>query len=154
VELGEAVTERDVADARELFAEYAATLNFSVCFQGFEEELRTLPGSYAPPRGKLMLLRADGEPAGCIALKPLDARRCEMKRLYVRPAFRGRGFGEELVHRLISDARTLGYATICLDTIVGRMDAAIALYRRLGFREIPAYYDNPIENALYLELTL
>ena len=154
MELVDVTTSEDLADARSLFVEYGASLNFSLCFQSFDEELRTLPGAYAPPRGRLMLARIEGAAAGCVALKPLDSRNCEMKRLFVRPPYRGKRLGQALVRRIVADARTIGYDAMRLDTIVGSMDQAIALYRTLGFREIAPYYPNPIENALYLELTL
>ena len=154
MELVDVTASDDLAEVRSLFVEYGASLNFSLCFQSFDEELRTLPGAYTPPKGRLILARLEGAAAGCIALKPLDSRTCEMKRLYVRPLYRGRRLGLALVRRLIADARTIGYDAMRLDTIVGPMDQAIALYRVLGFREIEPYYANPIENALYFELTL
>ena len=136
MELVDVTTSEELAEARSLFVEYGASLNFSLCFQSFDEELRTLPGAYTPPRGRLILARIGGIAAGCIALKPLDSRNCEMKRLYVRPPYRGRRLGQALVHRIVADARTIGYDAMRLDTIVGSMDQAIALYRTLGFREI------------------
>jgi ribosomal protein S18 acetylase RimI-like enzyme len=129
-------------------------LNFDLCFQSFEEELRDLPGAYAEPRGRLILALVDGRAAGCVPLKPLDGHVCEMKRLYVRPQFRGRELGRALASRVIEEARAAGYQSIRLDTIAGSMDPAIALYRSMSFREIPAYYENPVPNALYFELTL
>jgi carbonic anhydrase len=144
----------EIEEIRLLFAEYGRSLNFDLCFQSFEQELRDLPGAYAAPRGRLMLARVDGSAAGCVALKPLDGHTCEMKRLYVRPPFRGRRLGRALVSRMIDEARAAAYQSIRLDTIAGAMDPAIALYRSMNFREIPAYYGNPISNALYFELTL
>ena len=135
---------------RALFLEYARDLGFSLCFQGFDEELARLPGDYAPPRGALLL--APGQ--GCVALRPLEATAAEMKRLYLRPAARGQGLGRALAQAAIDEARALGYARVVLDTIEGTMDAAIAMYRGLGFREIAPYYQNPIQGALYLELQL
>ena len=149
VESGPAIDE-----IRALFLEYAQSLNFSLCFQSFDKELQGLPGEYGTPTGRLILCRLDGKPAGCIALKRLDSRVCEMKRLYVRPEFRGHNIGVELVTRLVDEARSAGYASMRLDTISGAMDHAIRLYRSFGFREIPPYYDNPIPNALYMEMTL
>jgi putative acetyltransferase len=143
----------EVEEIRSLLVEYGQSLNFNLCFQSFDEELRTLPGAYGPPRGRLVLARVDGFAAGCIAMKPLDAKMCEMKRLYVRPRFRGRRLGQALASRLIDDARAAGYQSMRLDTIRGAMDPAIALYRAIGFREIPPYYPNPIPDALYFELT-
>jgi GNAT superfamily N-acetyltransferase len=113
-----------------------------------------LPGLYGLPRGRLILCEVDGQTAGCIALKPLDHGACEMKRLFVRPQFRGRQLGVALVGRIIQEARSIGYSVMRLDTIKGAMDNAIALYTGLGFKEIPAYYDNPIPNAFFMELKL
>lgn len=143
----------DVELARTLFREYAAALSFSLCFQGFDAELAGLPGEYAPPRGRLLIAHVDGVPAGCVALRPLAAD-CEMKRLYVRPAFRGRGVGQALAARVIAEARALAYPRMLLDTIESEMAAAVALYRALGFRPITPYRDNPIPGALYMELPL
>ena len=137
-------------EVRALFLEYARELGFSLCFQGFDEELAALPGAYAPPRGALLL----APELGCVALRPLDAGTAEMKRLYLRPAARGQGLGLELAEAAIAEARALGYARMVLDTIAQTMDRAIAMYRALGFREIAPYYHNPIPGALYLELRL
>jgi putative acetyltransferase len=139
---------------RALFLEYAQSLGFSLCFQGFDEELRTLPGMYAPPRGRLLLATEDEGPAGCVGLREWGARIAEMKRLYVRPGFRGRGLGRLLTDAALADARALGYRSIRLDTIPSVMAPAIDLYRQLGFREIAPYRENPIPAALYLELKL
>ncbi len=144
----------EIEEIRRLFTEYGRSLNFDLCFQSFEQELRDLPGRYAAPRGRLMLARVDGSTAGCVALKPLDADVCEMKRLYVRPQFRGRQLGRALASRVIEEARSAAYQSIRLDTIAGAMDPAIALYRSMSFCEIPAYYGNPVPNALYFQLTL
>jgi putative acetyltransferase len=147
-------TSADLPGVRELFLEYADSLGFSLCFQSFEKELAELPGRYAPPSGALLVVEADATPAGCVALRQLTAEICEMKRLYVRPTLRGSGTGRRLVTEIINRAKSLGYETMRLDTIPGRMDNAISLYRRYGFREIAAYYDNPIAGALYFELNL
>jgi len=146
------VTERGprLEEVRALFLEYAAELGFSLCFQGFDAELEGLPGKYAPPRGALLL--APGE--GCVGLRPIDARTAEMKRLYVRPAARGTGLARRLALAILFEARARGYRRVVLDTVAGKMDAAIALYRALGFREIAPYYENPIAGAIYLELVL
>ena len=139
---------------RALFLEYAKSLDFNLCFQNFDTELRELPGEYALPHGRLILCEFNGKPAGCIALKPLEPGICEMKRLYVRPESRGSQLGSKLATHLIDEARRAGYTSMRLDTIRGSMDKAIALYRSLGFKEIPPYYANPIPNALFLELAL
>ena len=143
----------ELEETRSLLVEYAESLNFNLCFQSFDDELRTLPGVYAAPHGRLILAQVDGRAAGCIALKPLEATICEMKRLYVRPSFRGRQLGAALVSRAIDDARAGGYRSMRLDTIGRAMDHAIALYRSAGFQEIPSYYANPLPGALYFELT-
>jgi putative acetyltransferase len=138
---------------RELFEEYAASLGFDLGFQEFERELRELPGAYGPPRGRLLLARVGAEPVGCVGLRPLDADACEMKRLYVRSTHRGTGAGRALAEAAIRAARELGYAHMRLDTVPS-MRAARALYRALGFREIPPYRFNPIPGTTYMELAL
>lgn len=125
-----------------------------MCFQSFDEELKNLPGAYAAPSGRLLLAQYGEQAAGCVALRKLEANVCEMKRLYVRPAYRGTGLGRILVERVIAEARTIGYERMRLDTVASSMQDAIALYRKLGFREIAPYRDNPIEGALYMELLL
>lgn len=144
----------DMAVVRELFGEYARWLGFSLAYQGFEEELAGLPGKYAQPAGRLLLARAGEAVAGVVALRPLEAGICEMKRLYVRPAFRGERIGEALIERVIAEARAIGYRAMRLDTIVGKMPAAIALYRARGFVDIPAYYPSPVPGTAYMELRL
>jgi putative acetyltransferase len=147
----------DLEQVREIFREYAAGLGVDLCFQGFDEELATLPGEYAAPRGALLLAYADGAIAGCCALRPLDAadypNAAEMKRLYVRPAFRGTGLGRRLALAALDAARQRGYASVLLDTL-SDMEAARALYEDLGFQEIPPYYHNPIAGAHYLKVDL
>jgi putative acetyltransferase len=143
-----------IAQVRDLFLEYATSLGFSLCFQGFDDELRDLPGMYAPPSGRLLLASEDGAAAGCVGIHALDDGAAEMKRLYVRAAFRRRGLGRTLAVRACDEARSCGYRKIRLDTIAGAMDSAIALYQTLGFREIPPYRKNPIPGALYLEAPL
>lgn len=138
---------------RALFMEYAQSLGFSLCFQGFDKELATLPGAYAPPRGRLFLAQIGGDVAGCVGLRPLGEGRCEMKRLYVRPAFRGNGLGRRLAETAIAEARAIGHPRMVLDTL-DSMAAARRLYASLGFREIPAYYDNPLNGVIYAELAL
>ena len=139
--------------ARALFAEYASFLGFDLAFQDFERELSELPGDYAPPSGALLLALVDDRPVGCVAVRRLDRETSEMKRLYGRPSVRGRGVGRSLVEAAIREARRLGYARICLDTVPG-MDRAQALYRALGFYEIGAYRYNPIVGTRYMELDL
>lgn len=143
-----------IAQVRELFLEYAQSLGFSLCFQSFDAELAGLPGDYAPPDGRLLLMEYEGQPAGCAALHKLEGQTCEMKRLYVRPAFRGKGLGRVLAERILSDARAIGYDRLRLDTVEPVMKNAVAMYRLLGFREIAPYRANPIEGALYMELDL
>jgi len=149
-----AVSQEQVEHARELFQEYGESLGFSLCFQSFDKELAGLPGDYAPPQGRLLLAEHEGKVAGCVALHKLSDGVCEMKRLYVRPEFRGQALGRALAERVIAEARSAGYSAMRLDTIVGRMDAAIALYRELGFQEVPPYRENPIAGAIYMELKL
>jgi putative acetyltransferase len=143
-----------ITAVRELFLEYAQSLGFSLCFQSFDQELAGLPGDYAPPAGRLILATQGGETAGCAALHKFDDEHCEMKRLYVRPQFRGRGLGWHLAKRIIVDARQTGYKYLRLDTVEPVMRTAVAMYRRLGFVEIAPYRQNPIEGALYMELQL
>ena len=154
MELIQATTGEQIEAARELFKEYASGLAIDMCFQSFDHELQTLPGKYATPDGRLLLAYAENELAGCIALRKLDDRTCEMKRLFLRPGFRGRGYGRRMINDLVEQARMIGYVRMRLDTLPGKMDAAIALYRELGFEEIPAYYYNPLEGAVYLERTI
>ena len=143
-----------IAAIRELFLEYAQSLSFSLCFESFDQELAGLPGDYAPPDGRLLLATSNGQPAGCVALHKLVPEICEMKRLYVRPQFRGKGLGRELAEKVIAEARQIGYKKLRLDTVEPVMKTAVAMYRRLAFREIPPYWQNPIEGALYMELEL
>jgi len=143
----------DIAAARDLFREYADSLGVSLDFQGFDEELATLPGAYAPPAGRLLLARSGTDIAGCVGLRPLDADRGEMKRLYLRPHFRGTGLGRRLAEAVIAEARAAGYRSVVLDSLAS-MSEARALYDRLGFRAIPAYYDNPLPGVLYAALDL
>jgi len=157
---------------RELFREYSASIEVDLCFQNFEQELADLPGRYAPPTGRLLLAKVGGEIAGCIALRPIvggcgsacgdadglpphvgNENVCEMKRLYVRPPFRGQGIGRVLAREVIAAARKIGYTHMRLDTL-GSMKEAIALYESLGFRRIAPYYHNPSACAVFMELAL
>ncbi|MBV9926626.1 MAG: GNAT family N-acetyltransferase [Acidobacteria bacterium] len=151
--LTRAETDEQVEQARALFKEYADATGVDLCFQNFGRELATLPGDYAPPSGRLFVACEGGEPAGCVALRRVDGAVCEMKRLYLRPAFRGTGLGRTLAERVIEEARALGYERMRLDTLPS-MRSAITLYRSLGFREIEAYRFNPIAGTLYMELEL
>jgi putative acetyltransferase len=151
----QATTADQINTARELIVEYATWLEFNLCFQGFEEEMRSLPTKYAPPAGRLLLALWDGRPAGVIALRPLEEHGvCEMKRLYVRPEFRGHRIGRLLAERIIGEAVEIGYSRMRLDTIPGTMDRAIEMYRDLGFVETVPYYRTPVGQTLFLELEL
>jgi putative acetyltransferase len=143
-----------ISSARVLFREYAESLGFDLCFQGFEQEVANLPGEYQPPRGRLLLAYWDGEAVGCAALHDLGDGIAEMKRLYVKPSARGHGVGKALSESILAEARAIGYQKIRLDTIRDQMQSAIALYRAQGFREIEPYRFNPITGALYMELNL
>jgi putative acetyltransferase len=143
-----------IAQVRALFVEYAQSLGFSLCFQSFDQELENLPGGYAPPDGRLLLAEYDGEAAGCAALHRLEPGICEMKRLYLREKFRGKGVGRALAETLIAGARVAGYGRMRLDTIEPVMQEAVRLYRDLGFKEIGPYCPNPIAGAMYMELLL
>ncbi|MFZ0284893.1 MAG: GNAT family N-acetyltransferase [Terriglobales bacterium] len=150
----QAATPALIAQARELFLEYAQSLGFSLCFQNFDQELAGLPGDYAPLSGRLLLVEFHGEVAGCVALHKFDSDICEMKRLYLRPRFRGKGLGRVLAETIIAEARNIGYRRMRLDTVGPVMKDAVAMYRKLGFREIAPYRANPMPGTLYLELTL
>ena len=153
MELRQAETAQHVADAHALFVEYERATGVDLCFQNFAEELASLPGEYAPPTGRLILAYADEEPAGCVALRKLEEGMCEMKRLYVRPAFRGTGLGRRLAEAVIKEAAEIGYERMRLDTLP-QMSSAIAMYRTLGFHEIEPYRFNPVGGSLYFELNL
>lgn len=147
----------DMECLRAIFREYAASLGVDLCFQNFESEVSRLPEDYAEPRGTLVLARVGGETAGCCALRPLDnvdyPNACEMKRLFVRPQFRGLGLGRRLAETILDAARQRGYGCVLLDTL-SDMEAARALYEDLGFEGIPPYYHNPIPGAHYLRVAL
>jgi len=148
-----ATTREEIEDIRCMFREYAKLLSVDLSFQGFEAELRELPGKYAPPGGALLVAYHEGAGAGCVALRDLGHRVCEMKRLFVRPWFRGLCLGKELAEGIITSARELGYSTMRLDTL-DRLTEAMRLYDRMGFRRIPAYYENPLPGVVYWELDL
>jgi len=150
----QATTSNDLEEARTLFKEYEAGLGISLCFQSFDQELANLPGDYAPPQGRLLLAREHDQLLGCIALRPVGPTTCEMKRLFVRSEYRARGLGRVLVEAIIEEARKIGYAHMRLDTLPGRMDRAIALYRSIGFVEIPPYYNSPVDTTTFMELDL
>ena len=154
VTIRDAAGDADIAEVRELFLEFGRSLDFSLCFQNFDEELAGLPGCYAPPSGRLLLAIVDGGFAGCVGLRDLGDGNCEMKRLYARPAFRGRAIGRELSEALIAVARDIGYERMRLDTIPSSMATAIALYDDLGFVNIEPYCHNPVEGAIFMELDL
>lgn len=149
-----ATSSDEIEAVKLLFREHAGSLGFDLCFQNFEQELAGLPGPYAPPSGCLLLATAGGEPAGCVALKRLADGVGEMKRLYVRGSHRGTGLGRTLAERILREARGRGYRTVRLDTVPSVMGSAVALYRSLGFREVPAYCLNPVPGALFMELPL
>lgn len=156
-ELFAAVSATELEGVRVLFLEYASTLGVDLCFQNFQDELRGLPGEYAQPRGALILATVGGHLAGCCAMRPVDgvdyANACEMKRLYVRPQFRGQRLGRILAEAILESARMSAYDCILLDTL-DDMESARALYKELGFEEIPPYYYNPIAGAHYLKADL
>ena len=149
-----AASSTQIAQACELFLEYAASLGFSLCFQNFDQELAGLPGEYAPPEGRLLLAEYEGQLAGCVALHKLEPGICEMKRLYLRPQFRGKGLGRALAEHLMAEAHQIGYLRMRLDTVEPVMKDAVAMYRAMGFREIASYRPNPITGALYMEIGL
>jgi len=146
-------TVKDLELTKELFTEYADSLDFDLDFQDFERELANLPGDYAPPKGCLILAECKGKVAGCVALRQLEESICEMKRLYVRPEFRGLGIGRALAEAVIAQGRKIGYTRMRLDTAPS-MKAARALYLSLGFRQISPYRYNPIEGAIFMEVEL
>ena len=147
----------DLAATSGVFREYAISLGFDLCFQDFEGEIANLPGDYAPPRGALLVAKIDGAIAGCCALRPLDSsdyvNAAEMKRLYVRPAFRRLGLGRQLAEAILDAALMAGYDSVLLDTL-DDMEIARAMYEELGFKEIPPYYHNPLAGAHYLKVDL
>ena len=150
----QAESSSQIAQVRELFLEYAQSLGFSLCFQNFDKELAGLPGDYAPPEGRLLLAEFEGDLAGCVALHKLEPGICEMKRLYLRPQFRGKGLGRVLAQRIIAEAGQIGYQHMRLDTVEPVMKDAVGMYHKLGFKEIDPYRQNPQPGTLYMELKL
>ena len=149
----QAGSETDLVLARTLFEEYQRAIGVDLCFQGFRQELEGLPGAYAPPGGRLFLAFVGDEPAGCAALRPAGDGAAEMKRLFVRPAFRGGGRGRLLVESALAAAREIGYRKVVLDTLES-MTQARALYRRMGFRETPPFGSHPVPGTIFLALPL
>jgi carbonic anhydrase len=142
-----------LTQVRQFFRNYAGWLGVDLSFQNFEEEMSTLPGAYSAPLGRLFCAEHDGQPAGCVGIRPFSEGVCEMKRLYVEPDLRSLGIGRDLALAAITAARELGYRKMLLDTLPA-MRIAVKLYRELGFRETPAYYPTPIEGTIFLALDL
>jgi len=154
ISIAQATTSGDIEAARRLFLAYATWLNVDLCFQDFEAELAGLPGAYAPPQGRLLLAKAEDDVAGCVGLRPLQDGLCEMKRLWVEPGFAGHGIGRRLAEAIVEAGRGLGYSAMRLDTIPKRLKAAGHVYETLGFKEIPDYYQNPLDGVVMFELKL
>jgi ribosomal protein S18 acetylase RimI-like enzyme len=154
IEIVQAETDEQIEEARTLFREYEKWLDLDVCFQNFKEELQNLPGKYAEPDGRLFLALIDEKIAGCVALRKLEENVCEMKRLFVREEFRGRGLGDRLIEKLLEMAQEIGYERIRLDTLPGKMQKAVKLYESHGFLEIAPYYENPYKETLFMEKLL
>lgn len=144
---------RDLEVVRGLFQEYQRALGVDLCFQGFDEELATLPGKYAPPAGRLLIAWSDSSAVGCVALRAVEGKTCEMKRLYLRPQARGERLGRRLAERICEEARTAGYSRICLDTLPSMVEAQ-SLYKTLGFAEVEPYVFNPIAGTRFLARAL
>ena len=160
IEIAAPRSSADHEAVKALFAEYAGSLGFSLEYQGFETEMADFPGKYAPPEGALLLARADGRPVGGVAMRRMAEGICEMKRLFVKPGLRGvrtadgRSIGRALAEGIVEEARARGYTRMRLDTIGGKMQAAISLYRSMGFVNIPPYYTSPVPDTAYMELAL
>ncbi|MEO6590249.1 MAG: GNAT family N-acetyltransferase [Pyrinomonadaceae bacterium] len=152
IEIVQAETAEQIGQAQNLFREYETWFGLKLCFQNFDEELKNLPGKYAPPDGRLFLAFADKKLAGCIALRKLEDKICEMKRLFVREDFRGFRSGKILIEKLIAEAQTIGYEKMRLDTFPSKMGKAVELYNSYGFYEIKPYYYNPYGETLFMEL--
>lgn len=150
-ELVEVICSQDLELVRQLFTDYQRDLPFDLSFQNFQKEMAALPGRYAPPTGRLLLARCEDNSAGCVALRQIGSDICEMKRLFVRPAFRGRGIGRVLAQAIVEEARQIGYKRMRLDTV---LEPAKSLYKSLGFREIPPYHHVPIDGVMFMELEL
>ena len=146
-------TSEHLNEIRTIFREYEQFLNVDLCFQGFEAELANLPGKYAPPSGQLYLAVEKQHVAGCVAVRALEGNICEMKRLFVRPSYRGQGLGRQLANKIIEEAQKLGYNMMRLDTLES-LTSAMALYQSLGFKQTGAYYHNPLQHVIYWELLL
>jgi putative acetyltransferase len=153
IEIIRATTPSHIQSIRDLFREYETFLQVDLCFQRFEEELAGLPGRYAPPRGTLLLATGSAHATGCVAMRPIDEDVCEMKRLYVRPTYLGRGLGKKLVLNVIERARIAGYATMRLDTLE-KLRPALCLYKGLGFQKRGPYYENPLQGVVYMQRAL
>ena len=153
MKITQAITPAEIEQVRELFREYKLELGEDLCFQDFEEELASLPGKYASPGGALLLGNFDTILIGCVAVRPIEQCICEMKRLYIHPHHRGKGYGEQLAHAIIAQAQKSGYTKMRLDTLQ-RLTAANKLYQQLGFKQIESYYQNPLPNVVYWELDL
>ena len=153
IEIRPADFDGDLVVVRQLFREYAKSLEIDLCFQNFEDELASLPGKYTPPEGRMLLAWDANDVLGCVALRPIVAASCEMKRLYIKPPARGQRLGHQLAERICQEAREAGYRRICLDTLP-TMTAAVQLYRSLGFKPIEPYIFNPVDGAIFLGLEL
>jgi len=153
IDIRKAELTTDLPLVRQLFQEYAQSLEIDLCFQNFEDELATLPGKYAPPQGRLLLAWDSDQVLGCVALRPVDSTTCEIKRLYVKPQARGLQLGRHLAQRICDEAKDVGYRRICLDTLP-TMSSAVHLYESLGFKYIEPYVFNPIQGAIFLGLEL
>jgi putative acetyltransferase len=153
MKISQAISQMELDTARVLFNEYASETGLDLCFQGFPAELAGLPGSYAPPRGRLLIAWSGTDAAGCVALRPLGNDVCELKRMYVRPDFRGRGVGRRLTETILVEARSTGYVTMKLDTLPVMLPA-VTLYESLGFVRCAAYYDTPLTDTIFMECRL
>lgn len=154
IEIKQAETPEQIEETRRLFREYEAWLGIDLCFQNFKKELADLPGKYAKPSGRLLLISQENQTVGCVALRKINVEICEMKRLFVRENFHGLGLGKMLIEKLIAEAQIIGYEKMRLDTLPDKMPLALKLYKSYGFYEVPPYYNNPHADALFMELDL